>query len=63
MMPKSDTSSISIETGRYGLVQFMIEKGADVNAGSNDQQTALKIAEGKSQFLITGLLLRAGAKK
>jgi len=49
--------------GQNGLVQLMIEKGADVNAGSDDQQTALKIAESNSQFLITGLLIRAGAKR
>ena len=49
--------------GRSDLVLLLIEKGADVNARTDDKRTALTIAESGGLSAIAGMLIRAGARK
>jgi ankyrin repeat protein len=54
---------VAVEKGQSALAALMIEKRADVNARTDEGQTALKIAESNNQAPIVDILIKAGAKK
>jgi ankyrin repeat protein len=54
---------VAVAKGRSDLVLLLIEKRADVNARSDDQKTALTIAESGGLTAIAEMLIKAGAKK
>jgi ankyrin repeat protein len=47
--------------GRTAVIEVLIMKGADINAGDKCNCTALKLAAGKGHTEIVELLLKAGA--
>jgi hypothetical protein len=49
------------EYGRKEVVEYLLDKGVDLNTGANTDQTALHLAAHRGQLDIIGLLLDRGA--
>lgn len=54
---------VAAEEGKLEMVKFLIEKGADVNALSKFDKTALDYALGKNHDVVAGYLQSKGARK
>jgi ankyrin repeat protein len=54
---------VAVAKNESGLVRLLIENGADINARTDDQKTALTIAEAGGLATVAELLVKAGAKK
>lgn len=61
----SDNSLIHLATnaGEIGIIQSLIDSGANINARNNDKETALHIAASLGHLEICRILLDAGIKK
>ncbi len=54
---------VAAEEGKLEMVKFLIEKGADVNALSKFDKTALDYALGKNHDVVAGYLQNKGGRK